>query len=104
MLTSDDLHRQVWVLMYARRAAEAVERLREQLGNWFLVSMSRGWKAMLAPHGDHEARELFWEAAQESHSYLQRNHAAAELGIEQIRSGAPVQGLLLLRAQPVTGC
>jgi predicted ATPase/DNA-binding CsgD family transcriptional regulator len=96
-LDSGDLHRQVWVLTYAGRFAEAVECAR-QLGNKVLIAMAQSWVAALSTEGRDEARELFWEAAQESHSYLMRNHAAMELGIEQIRAGAPLDGLLLLRS------
>ena len=60
--------------------------------------MARSWAASLSTEGRDEARELFWEAAQDCHSYLMRNHAAIELGVEQIRAGSPLDGLLLLRA------
>ena len=41
---------------------------------------------------------MFWEAAQQSHSYLMLNHAAIELGAAQVRAGAPLDGLLVLRS------
>jgi DNA-binding CsgD family transcriptional regulator len=95
-LLSDDLYRQTWVLTYAGRVADALERA-QRLGNRTLVAMARSWDAALSTEGKDEACELFWEAAQESHSFLMRNHAAIELGNEQIRTGAPLDGLLLLR-------
>jgi DNA-binding CsgD family transcriptional regulator len=73
-LESDDLHRQVWVLTYAGRAKEAAERA-EKLGNRMLLAMAR-----------------------ESHSYLMRNGADLELGKKQLRVGAPLDALLLLRS------
>ena len=94
-LESDDLHRQIWVLTYAGRLDEAAQRAR-QLGNRMLIALTRSWVA--ASGSGEESLELFWEAAQESHSYLMRNHATLELGLGQIRSGAPLDGLLLLRA------
>jgi predicted ATPase/class 3 adenylate cyclase/DNA-binding CsgD family transcriptional regulator len=96
-LESNDVHRQIWVLFYAGRFDEATERA-ERLGNRLLVAMTRSWGARRSAEGGDEARERFWEAAQESHSYLMRNHATLELGLEQIRAGAPLDGLLLLRA------
>jgi predicted ATPase/DNA-binding CsgD family transcriptional regulator len=95
-LASDDLHRQVWVLIYAGRFDEALERA-QRLGNKLLIASARSYMATLAPEGRDEARELFWEAAQECHSYLMRNHAALELGVDHIRRGAAFDGLLLLR-------
>lgn len=96
-LRSDDPHRQVWVLTYAGRFTEAWERA-ERLGNKFLMALALSWVAALSTEGRNEAREEFWDAAQDSHSYLMRNHASMELAIEQIRTGAPLDGLLLLRA------
>ena len=78
-LESDDLHRQIWVLTYAGRFAEAIDRA-GQLGNRTLIALARSRAAPLAPEGRDEARELFWEAAQECHSYLMRNHAAMRAG------------------------
>jgi len=96
-LESDDLHRQIWVLTYAGRLSEAAERAK-RLGNRMLVALTRSWAASVPTDDRGERQELFWEAAQESHSYLMRNHATLELGLEQIRTGAPLDGLLLLRA------
>jgi predicted ATPase/class 3 adenylate cyclase/DNA-binding CsgD family transcriptional regulator len=96
-LESNDLHRQIWVLTYAGRVSEAVD-LAGQLGNRTLIALAHSRAAPLAPEGRDDARELFWEAAQECHSFILRNHAAMELGGEQIRSGSPLDGLLLLRA------
>ena len=96
-LDSNDLHRQIWVLAYTGRFAEALDRA-ERLGNRTLIALAYSCAAPLAPEGNDELRELFWEAAQECHSYLLRNHAAIELGYEQIRAGTPLDGLLLLRA------
>lgn len=96
-LASGDVVRQIWVLTYAGRLDEAAERA-QQLGNRTLIALTRSWEAAVSADRREEARELFWEAAQESHSYLMRNHATLELGLEQIRSAAPLDGLLLLRA------
>jgi hypothetical protein len=96
-LESDDLYRQVWVLTYAGRFTEAIDRA-EQLGNRSMMAIARSSAALLSTEGRDEACELFWEAAQESHSYLMRNTAAIALGFEKIRAGTPLDGLLLLRA------
>ena len=96
-LASDDLHRQVWVLAYTGHVAEALTRA-QQLGNRLLIALARSRDAALSSEGHDTAVELFWEAAQESHSYLMRNHAAVGLGNRQIDMGAPLDGLALLRA------
>jgi predicted ATPase/class 3 adenylate cyclase/DNA-binding CsgD family transcriptional regulator len=96
-LASDDLHRQVWVLTYAGRLDEALKRA-QRLGNRTLLAMIRSNLAAQSSAGGDDSRELAWEAAQESHSYLLLNHATLELGLEQIRAGSPFDGLLLLRA------
>ena len=95
-LVSDDLHRQVWVLAYAGHVAEALTRA-QRLGNRTLIALARSRDAARSSERHDEAVELFWEAAQDSHSYMMRNHAAVGLGNLQIRAGAPLDGLLLLR-------
>ena len=96
-LESDDPHRQIWVLTYAGRLDEATARA-TRLGNRTLLALTLSWAPSVEADDGHERRELFWEAAHESHSYLMRNHATLELGVEQIRTGMPLDGLLLLRA------
>ena len=96
-LRSDDLHRQIWVLAYAGHVGEALTRA-QQLGNRTLIALARNRDAALSSEGHDEAVELFWEAAQESHSFLMRNHAAVGLANLQIRAGAPLDGLALLRS------
>ena len=95
-LQSGDLHQQVWVLDYAGRSAEALDAA-VRLGNKVLIATAR-LTAIVGRRASDEARELFWEAAQQSHSYLMLNHAAMELGTAQVRGGAPLDGLLLLRS------
>ena len=96
-LQSGDLHRKVWVLTYAGRVEEALEAAL-RLGNKVLIGLARSWMASVTTHDRDEARELFWEAAHQCHSYLMLNHAAIELGTAQVRAGAPLDGLLLLRS------
>jgi predicted ATPase/class 3 adenylate cyclase/DNA-binding CsgD family transcriptional regulator len=96
-LQSGDLHRQVWVLTYAGRFEEALEAA-VHLGNKLLIAAARYGMAALTTGGRDETRELIWEAAQRCHSYLMLNHAAIELGTAQVRAGAPLDGLLLLRS------
>jgi predicted ATPase/class 3 adenylate cyclase/DNA-binding NarL/FixJ family response regulator len=96
-LQSGDRHRQVWVLTHAGRVDEALDTAL-RLGNKLLIAMARSWIAAAPTDGPDELRELFWEAAQQSHSYLMLNHAATELGTAQVRTGAPLDGLLLLRS------
>ena len=96
-LRGDDLHRQIWVLAYAGHVGDALTRA-QQLGNRTLIALARSRDAALSSEGHDEAVELFWEAAQESHSFLMRNHAAVGLGNLQIRAGAPLDGLALLRS------
>ena len=98
-LASDDPHRQVWVLTYAGRFDEALA-IALGLGNQMLIALARSWIwwTDLTTEGKDEAREEFWEVAQQCHSYLMANHAALELGTAEILSGAPLDGLLLLRA------
>lgn len=97
-LSSGDLHRQVWVLTYAGRPAQAIASAK-RLGNRMLLALAHSWVLYAADDvADWEARELFWEAAQRSHSFLVLNNAAHQLGAASIRSGAVVDGLLLLRA------
>ena len=48
---SDDLHRQVWVLTYAGRAAEALDRA-QRLGNRTLIALARSRDAVLAAERD----------------------------------------------------
>ena len=95
-LQSGDLHRQVWVLTYAGRFEEALDAA-SRLGNKLLIAMARSIPT-IGRHASDERRELFWEAAQQSHSYLMLNHAAIELGVAQVRAGAPLDGLLVLRS------
>jgi predicted ATPase/class 3 adenylate cyclase/DNA-binding CsgD family transcriptional regulator len=95
-LQSGDLHRQVWVLNYAGRVDDALAAA-VRLGNKLLIAAARSIP-LVGRQGSDELRELFWEAAQQSHSYLMLNHAAMELGTAQIRAGAPLDGLLLLRS------
>jgi non-specific serine/threonine protein kinase len=95
-MQSGDLHRRVWVLTYAGRIEEALDAA-VRLGNKLLIAMARSIPTIRRDASD-ELRELFWEAAQQSHSYLMLNHAAIELGTAQVRAGAPLDGLLLLRS------
>jgi predicted ATPase/class 3 adenylate cyclase/DNA-binding CsgD family transcriptional regulator len=95
-LGSGDLHRQVWVLAYAGRSDEALD-VALRLGNKLLIATARSIPT-IDREGSDESRELFWEAARQSHSYLMLNHAAIELGTAQVRAGAPLDGLLLLRS------
>jgi DNA-binding CsgD family transcriptional regulator len=95
-LQSGDLHRQVWVLTYAGRFEEALDAA-SRLGNKLLIAAAR-FTAIVGRQGSDEQRELFWEAAQQSHSYLMLNAAAIELGAAQVRAGAPLDGLLVLRS------
>jgi len=95
-LQSGDLHRQVWVLTYAGRFEQALDAA-SRLGNKLLIAAAR-FTAIVGRHGSDEQRELFWEAAQQSHSFLMLNHAAIELGAAQVRAGAPLDGLLVLRS------
>ena len=95
-LQSGDLHREVWVLTYAGRVDEALDAA-VRLGNKLLIAAARSIP-LLGRQGSDELRELFWEAAQQSHSYLMLNNAAVELGRAQVRTGAPLDGLLLLRS------
>jgi predicted ATPase/class 3 adenylate cyclase/DNA-binding CsgD family transcriptional regulator len=95
-LQSGDLHREVWVLTYAGRFEEALDAA-VRLGNKLLIAVARSIPTIGRQAG-HELRELFWEAAQECHSYLMLNHAAIVLGIAQVRASAPLDGLLLLRS------
>jgi DNA-binding CsgD family transcriptional regulator len=95
-LQSGDLHREVWVLNYAGRVEDALDAA-VRLGNKLLIAAARSIP-LVGREGSDELRELFWEAAQQSHSYLMLNHAAMELGTAQIRAGAPLDGLLLLRS------
>jgi predicted ATPase/class 3 adenylate cyclase/DNA-binding CsgD family transcriptional regulator len=96
-LQSADLHRQVWVLNYAGRFEEALDAAL-LLGNKLLIASVRYGMAALTTDGRDEELELFWEAAQQTHSYLMVNHAAMELGAAQVRAGAALDGLLLLRS------
>jgi predicted ATPase/class 3 adenylate cyclase/DNA-binding CsgD family transcriptional regulator len=95
-LQSGDLHRQVWVLTYAGRFEEALDAA-VRLGNKLLIAAAR-FTAIVGREASDESREFFWEAAQQSHSYLMLNHAAMELGAAQVRAGAPLDGLLVLRS------
>jgi predicted ATPase/class 3 adenylate cyclase/DNA-binding CsgD family transcriptional regulator len=95
-LQSGDLHRQVWVLAYAGRFEEALDA-GARLGNKLLIAVARSIPTIGRQTTD-EQRELFWEAAHQCHSYLMLNHAAIELGTAQVRAGAPLDGLLLLRS------
>ena len=95
-LQSGDLHRQIWVLDYAGRSEEALDAA-VRLGNKVLIATAR-FTAIVDRRASDELVESFWEAAQQSHSYLMLNHAAMELGRAQIRAGAPLDGLLLLRS------
>jgi predicted ATPase/class 3 adenylate cyclase/DNA-binding CsgD family transcriptional regulator len=95
-LQSGELHRQVWVLDYAGRSEEALDAA-VRLGNKVLIATAR-LIAIVGRRASDELVELFWEAAHESHSYLMVNHAAMELGTAQVRAGAPLDGLLLLRS------
>jgi predicted ATPase/DNA-binding CsgD family transcriptional regulator len=95
-LQSGDLHREVWVLTYAGRSEEALDAA-VRLGNKLLIAAAR-FTAIVGRRGSDELRELFWEAAHQSHSYLMLNHAAMELGTAQVRASAPLDGLLLLRS------
>jgi predicted ATPase/class 3 adenylate cyclase/DNA-binding NarL/FixJ family response regulator len=95
-LQSGDLHRQVWLLDFAGRSEEALDAA-VRLGNKLLIATAR-FTAIVGRRASDELREMFWEAAQQSHSYIMVNHAAMELGKAQIRAGAPLEGLLLLRS------
>ena len=95
-LQSGDLHRQVWVLTYAGRSEEALDAA-VRLDNKVLIATAR-FTAIVGRRASDELVESFWEAAQKSHSYLMVNHAAMELGTTQVRAGAPLDGLLLLRS------
>jgi predicted ATPase/class 3 adenylate cyclase len=95
-LLSGELHRQVWVLAYAGRSEEALDAA-ARLGNKVLTATAR-FTSMVGRRASDDLVESFWEAAQQSHSYLMLNHAAMELGRAQIRAGAPLDGLLLLRS------
>lgn len=96
-LASDDLHRQIWVLSYAGRAAETLERAR-RLGNQTLIALAHAGLTGDDDASRWDAAETFWEAAQRSHSFILLSHASHRLGVEHIRGGAPVEGLLVLRA------
>jgi hypothetical protein len=93
---SGDLHRQGWILAYAGRAEEALDAA-VRLGNKVLIAAAR-LTGIIGRRASDELRELFWEAAQQCHSYLMVNHAAMELGAAQLRAGAPLDGLLQLRS------
>jgi DNA-binding CsgD family transcriptional regulator len=95
-LQGGDLHREVWVLDYAGRSEEALDAA-VRLGNKVLIATAR-FTAIVGRRASDELVESFWEAAQQSHSYLMVNHAAMELGTTQARAGAPLDGLLLLRS------
>jgi predicted ATPase/class 3 adenylate cyclase/DNA-binding NarL/FixJ family response regulator len=95
-LQSGDLYRKVWVLDYAGRSEEALDAA-VRLGNKVLIATAR-FTAIVGRRPSDELVESFWEAAQQSHSYLMLNHAAMELGMAEIRAGAPLDGLLLLRS------
>ena len=77
-------------------SAEALDRA-QRLGNVTLVALALSWESSLTTENREEARERYWEAAQESHSYLMRDHATVGLGVEQIRTGARRRRLLLRR-------
>jgi predicted ATPase/class 3 adenylate cyclase/DNA-binding CsgD family transcriptional regulator len=97
-LRSDDLHRQVWVLVYSGRFDEAREAAL-RLGNKMLLALAHtGIPASSDDELQWEARESFWEAAQRCHSFLMLNNAAHGLGSAHVLAGTPVDGLLLLRA------
>lgn len=96
-LASDDLHRQIWVLSYAGCAEETLERA-QRLGNQTLIALAYSGLVGEDDTSRLLAAERFWEAAQRSHSYIFLSHAAHRLGVEQIRSGAAVDGLLVLRS------
>jgi predicted ATPase/class 3 adenylate cyclase/DNA-binding CsgD family transcriptional regulator len=96
-LRDGNLHRRVWVLVYAGRAAEALDAA-TRLGNKMLIALARsGTNRIGDEEARWEARESFWEAAQRCHSFLMLNHAAQALATGHILAGAPVDGLLLLR-------
>jgi hypothetical protein len=95
-LQSGDLYREVWVLDYAGRSEEALDAA-VRLGNKVLIATAR-LTAIVGRRASDELVESFWEAAQQSHSYLMLNHAAMELGMAEIRAGSPLDGLLVLRS------
>ena len=95
-LQSGDLHRKAWILTYSGRVDEALDAA-VRLGNKLLIATAR-LTAIVGRRASDELRELFWEVAQECHSYLMLNHAATELGTAEVRTGAPLDGLLLLRS------
>jgi integrase/recombinase XerD len=95
-LHGGDLYRAVWVLDYAGRSEEALDAAM-RLGNKVLIATAR-FTAIVGRRASDELVESFWEAAQQSHSYLMLNHAAMEVGAAEIRAGAPLDGLLLLRS------
>ena len=68
-----------------RRPSEEALDAAVRLGNKLLIATAR-FTATVGRRGSDELRELFWEAAQQSHSYLMLNHAAIELGTAQVRA------------------